>query len=237
MENGERCEAAEERRIRHTVPCADTTMRRMRRLALLTVAIVLFVGVPHALAQRRFQVGGKVGPSFTGIALDEDDGGTYHRRIAAAGGGFVRLSLAGPVGVQIEALSTPKGSRLEEPDTNLAQTLVLRYIEVPVLLRVDAPGPEAGGWYLFGGGYFAVRTTAEVQISFVDNSIASGTREDASDAVERFDRGWVAGAGYDIGRFVVVEGRYARGLSNVNRVAGTIGFTNRALTFMVGLRY
>jgi hypothetical protein len=212
-------------------------MKRMRRLGPLTVAICLFAGVPHATAQRRFQVGGKVGPSFTDIALDQDDGGTYHRRIAAAGGGFVRLPLAGPVGVQIEALSTPKGSRLEEPDTNLAETLVLRYIEVPVLLRVDAPGPAEGGWYVFGGGYFAVRTTAEVQLSFVDNSIASGTREDASDVVERFDRGWVAGAGYDIGRFVVVEGRYARGLSNVNRVPGTIGFTNRALTFMVGLRY
>ena len=76
-----------------------------------------------------------------------------------------------------------------------------------------------------------------MQISLVDNSIASGSREDASDAVERFDHGWVAGAGYDIGRFLVVEGRYARGLSNVNRVAGTVGFTNRALTFMVGVRY
>jgi hypothetical protein len=209
----------------------------MRRLAPLIAAIVLCVGVPQAMAQRRFQVGGKVGPSFTDIALDEDDGSTYHRRIAAAGGGFVRLPLAGSVGVQVEALSTPKGSRLEEPDTNLAQTLVLRYFEVPILLRVDAPGPEAGGWYVFGGGYFAVRTTAEAQLSFVDDSIVSGTREDASDAIERFDRGWVAGAGYDIGRFVVVEGRYTRGLSNVNRVPGTIGFTNRAVTFMVGLRY
>ena len=149
----------------------------------------------------------------------------------------MRLPLAGPVGVQVEALTTPKGSRLEEPDSDLSQTLMLRYVEVPVLLRVDAPGQEPGGWFLFGGGYFAVRTSAKVQISFVDNSIASGSREDAGDAVERYDNGWVAGAGYDIGRYVVVEGRYARGLSNVNRVPGTIGFTNRALTFMVGVRY
>ena len=206
----------------------------MRRLAMLTVALLLFGGVAHAQGGRGFQFGGKVGPSFTDIALDEDDGQTYQRRIAGAGGGFVRLPLSGPVAVQLEALSTPKGSR-QLGDDGIAQTLMLRYVEFPVLLRVD--GQEAGGWYLFGGGYFAIRTSAKAQLSFVDNSISSGTREDASDAIERFDRGWVAGAGYDIGRYVVVEGRYSRGLSNVNRVDGSIEFTNRALTFMAGVRF
>ena len=60
----------------------------MRRLAVLTVAMVLLCNIPQAMAQRRFQFGGKVGPSFTDIAQDEDDGGTYHRRIAAAGRGI-----------------------------------------------------------------------------------------------------------------------------------------------------
>ena len=209
----------------------------MRRLALLTLAIVFLAAIPEAMAQRRFEVGLKTGPSFTDIAQDEDDGGTYHRRIAAAGGGWVRLPLAGPVSVQVEALSTPKGTRLELPDSNVSETLMLRYFEAPFLLRVDAPGPEDGGWYLFGGGYFAVRTSAKVQTHLVDNSIESGTRDDASDAIERYDHGWVAGAGYDIGRYIVVEGRYARGLSNVNKIPNTVGFTNRALTFMVGFRY
>ena len=206
----------------------------MRRLAMTTAALLLFGGVSQALAQRRFEFGGKVGPSFTDIALDEDDGQTYERRIAGAGGGFFKLPLAGPVALQVEALTTPKGSRLIGSD-GVNQTLMLRYVEMPVLLRVD--GQEEGGWYLFGGGYFAIRTSAKVQISFVDNSISSGTREDAGDAVERFDHGWVAGAGYDLGRYLVVEGRYARGLPNVNRVDGTIGFTNRALTFMFGARF
>ena len=212
-------------------------MRRMRRLALLTAATVFFAGAPEALAQRRFQVGLKTGPSFTDIAQDEDDdSGTYQRRIAAAGGGFLRLALAGPVGLQVEALSTPKGSRREDPD-GFSQTLMLRYFEVPVLLRVDDAGAEPGGWFVFGGAYFAVRTSAKVQVSTVENSIAGGTRVDASDSIERFDNGWVAGAGYDIGRFLVVEGRYARGLTNVNRVPDSVGFSNRALTFMVGVRY
>ena len=209
----------------------------MRRLVLLTGAMVLFGGLPEAMAQRRFQVGLKTGPSFTDIAQDEDDeSGSYQRRIAAAGGGFVRLALGGSFGVQVEALSTPKGSRREDSD-GFSQTLMLRYFEVPVLLRVDAPGAEPGGWFVFGGGYFAVRTSAKVQTSTVENSISGGTRVDASDAIERFDNGWVAGAGYDIGSYVVVEGRYTRGLTNVNRLPDTVGFSNRALTFMVGVRY
>jgi hypothetical protein len=209
----------------------------MRQLALLTVAMVFFAGAPGASAQRRFQVGLKTGPGFTTIVQDEeDDSGDYQPRIAAAGGGFLRVALTGPVGVQVEALSNPKGSRREDPD-GFTQTLMLRYFEVPVLLRIDAPGVERGGWFVFGGGYFAVRTSAKVQMSTVVNSVAGGTRVDASDAIERFDNGWVAGAGYDIGRFMVVEGRYARGLPNVNRVADSVGFRNQALTFMVGVRY
>jgi hypothetical protein len=205
-------------------------MTRMRRSVLLTVVAILFSHVPDAIAQGGFQVGGEVGPSFTSISLDEDDGGDYHQRIAAAGGGFVVLPLGGPFGVQVEALSMPKGARLEQPDST--QTLKLRYFEVPVLLRVEAPH----GWYVFGGGFFAVRTDAKAQYSVVTDSIASGMREDASDAIERYERGWVAGAGIDIGRFLVFEGRYERGLTNVNRVPGSPRFNNYGLTFMVGVR-
>ena len=209
----------------------------MRQLAWLTVVMIFFVGAAEAMAQRRFQVGLKTGPSFTDIdQQEEDDSGSYQRRIAAAGGGFLRLALAGPVGFQVEALSTPKGSRREDPD-GFSQTLMLRYFEVPVLLRVDAPGAEPGGWFVFGGGYFAVRTSAKVQTSTVENNISGGIRVDAGDAIERFDNGWVAGAGYDIGKYLVVEGRYARGLTDVNRLPDTVGFSNRALTFMVGVRY
>lgn len=206
----------------------------MRRFVLLTVVAVLLGGVPDAMAQRRFQAGAKVGPSFTNVILDEDDGGDYHRRLAAAGGGFFALTLAGPVGVQIEALTMPKGARLETEDST--QTLKIRYFEVPVLLRIDAPSDGPGGLYVFGGPYFAVRTGAQAQFAIVVNSIASGTREDASDLIERFEHGWTAGAGFDVGRYGLIEGRYSRGLSNVN-ADGTPRFVNHGVTIMIGVRY
>jgi len=207
----------------------------MRRCVLLTVVAVLLGVVPDAMAQRRFQAGAKAGPSFTNILLDDDEGGDFHSRIAAAGGGFLALTLAGPVGVQVEALTMPKGSRLETEDST--QTLKLRYFEVPVLLRVDVPGDKPGGLYFFGGPYFAVRTGAQAQISIVANSIQSGSREDAGDLVKRYENGWTAGAGFDIGRFGVVEGRYSRGLSNVNAADDSPRFVNHGVTVMAGVRY
>jgi hypothetical protein len=212
----------------------------MRRLAVLTAAAVLLTGVPDATAQRRLQVGAKVGPSFTNVSVDDGEasrqGIEFTQRIAAAGGGFVTLPLSGPVALQLEMLSAPKGTRIEDPETGTRQTLMLRYFEVPVLLRLGAAG-QSTGWHVFGGGYFAIRTGATEELSVQANSSISGSREDVGDSFERFDSGWVAGAGVDIGRFLVVDGRYGQGLTNVNRVKGADDFTNRALTFMVGFRY
>ena len=205
-------------------------MTRMRGFVLLTVAAILGGSVTEASAQPRWQAGAKAGPSFTSIILDEDDGGDYHQRIAAAGGGFFALSLAGPLSVQVEALTMPKGSRLETVDST--QTLKLRYFEVPVLLRADA----SKGLYVFGGGFFAIRTHAQAQYSIVDNSISAGSREDAGDLVERYENGWTAGAGLNIGRYIFVEGRYSRGLSNVNRIPDSVRFVNHGLTFLIGVR-
>jgi hypothetical protein len=208
----------------------------MWRLATLTIVITAAMVAPAA-GQRRVHVGAKVGPSFTTIALEEDDGRTYHRRIAAAGGGFVVLPLAARVAAQFEVLSNPKGSRLEEPGDTFTQTMKLRYLEFPVLLRVAGPKQRIGAWYLMGGGSFGVRTGATAEIASVTNSIMAGERSDASALIERFEGGVVAGAGLNAGRYLVVEGRYGRGLTNVNKVADSPRFTNRALTFMVGVRY
>jgi hypothetical protein len=211
-------------------------MAVMWRTPTLTLVAIAAMVLP-ATAQRRVHAGVKAGPSFTTIVLDEDDGRTYHRRIAAAGGGFVTLPLDGRFAVQIEALSNPKGARLEDADENLTETLKLRYFEFPVLLRVGGPTHRMGAWYFIGGGWFGIRTSAKAQTSFVANSFVSGVVEDARDLIERYESGMVAGAGLDIGRFLVIEGRYARGLTNANKVADSPAFTSRAVTFMVGLRY
>jgi len=209
----------------------------MWRTPTLTLVAIAAMVLP-ATAQRRVHAGVKVGPSFTTIAVDEDDDRTYDRRIAAAGGGFVILPLGGRFAVQIEALSTPKGARLEVGDEYLTtQILKLRYFEFPLLLRVAGPTQKIGAWHFVGGGWFGIRTSAKAQTSIFSNSIVTGILEEAGDAVERYESGLVAGAGLHVNRFLMIEGRYARGLTNVNKIADSPAFTSRAITFMVGLRY
>jgi hypothetical protein len=202
------------------------------------LAALLAAPVPPAAAQG-IQFGGKVGPSFTTIVVeeDQDDELPFERRIAAAGGGFVVLPIAARLFVQVEALATPRGTRLEpEQEDGNVQTLLMRYLEFPVLLRVN--GPRLGGdWYFFAGGYTAIRLSAQEQLSSFTGFTSAGTREDISDSIERVENGIVGGAGVELGKYVLLEGRYGRGLSNVNKVEGAPRFTSRALTFMIGVRF
>lgn len=147
------------------------------------------------------------------------------------------LPIAARFSVQIEALTTPRGTRLEpEEDGGIVQTLMMRYLEFPVLLRLN--GPRLGGhWYFFGGGYTAIRLSAKEQLSSFTGFTAAGTREDVSDSINRVENGIVGGAGVELGKYLLVEGRYARGVTNVNNVDDAPAFTSRALTFMLGVRF
>ena len=206
-------------------------------MVLRLFAVVLIAAAPAvAFAQQR-QFGAKVGPAFTGIALANDDGQTYHPRIAALGGGFFMLPLKPRFAVQFEAMSSPKGTRLEEDGDGFAQTLMLRYFEVPVLARVNGPNVGPGILYLLAGPFFGIRASAKAQIASVTDSVNAGLREDASDAIERFESGLIVGGGLEIGRHLLVEGRYSHGFTNVNRVEGFNEFTNRGISFTTGVRF
>jgi hypothetical protein len=206
------------------------------RLAAAGIAAAIVGLPPSALAQHR-QFGAKVGPSFTGIVLAEDDGQDYHPRIAASGGGFIALPLTPRVSLQLEAMSSPKGARLDEAGTGITQTLMLRYFEVPALVRVRGPILGVGMPYFLAGPYFGIRTSAKAQLSFVVNSIKSGSRDNADALIERFEGGLIVGAGLDISRHLMVEGRYSHGLTNANRVADAPRFINRGLSFTTGVRF
>jgi hypothetical protein len=207
------------------------------RLAAAAIAAALVALPSSALAQQRRQFGAKVGPSFTSIALAEDDGHDYHPRIAASGGGFIALPLAPRVSIQLEAMSSPKGARQDEEGTGVTQTLMLRYFEVPALVRVRGPILGAGVPYFLAGPYAGVRTSAKTQLSAVISSIKTGVRDNADARVERFESGLIVGAGLDIAQHLVVEGRYSHGLTNVNRVADAPRFTNHGFSFTTGVRF
>jgi hypothetical protein len=140
--------------------CPSAAAKRFVRAALL---IVIAVGLAPsaALAQRR-QFGGKAGPSFTGIVLPEDDGQDFHPRIAATVGAFFAQPVSPRLSLQFEAMSSPKGTRLKD-GSNVTQTLLLHYVELPVLLRIAGPRPGGVPTYFIGGPFFGSRVQAKEQ--------------------------------------------------------------------------
>jgi hypothetical protein len=206
----------------------------VRPAALMIVIAVVFT--PSAALAQRPQFGAKAGPSFTGIVLPEDTGQDFHSRIAAAVGAFFVLPVHPRLGLQFEAMSSPKGTRLKD-GSDVTQTLLLHYFELPVLVRVAGPKHGGAATYFIGGPFFGIRVSAKEQFSTLAGTVISGARIEVPDSVQRFESGLIAGAGMDIGKYMLVEGRYSRGLTNVNNVEGRTKFTNHGFSFTTGVRF
>lgn len=206
------------------------------RILAAVMCLVLAGGVASAAAQER-QFGAKAGPSLGVLALAADEPGEdYDRRIAVAGGGFAVLPVRRHIAIQIEALFNPKGAKLEDVDLGATATLLLDYLEFPVLARIH--GPATGPLHFFGGPYVGIRVGATRQIASSGPGFTAGSRENMGDEVERMDVGLVAGAGIDRGRRLVIDGRYAWGLATVNSdTSDGLRFHHRVLTIMAGFRF
>ncbi|HUF24710.1 MAG TPA: porin family protein [Vicinamibacterales bacterium] len=168
---------------------------------------------------------------------DPEEGVELSRRTGLVAGGWLRTPERSRVSFQIEALYSEKGASLtvdmfDEIDAEVR----LRYVEVPLLARVDfAPAGSAGRFHLFGGVAPAFRISARA-------SGSDGTNEssaDVGDSFETFDLGAVAGAGLEFGR-AVIDARYTHGLRSIAKAeAADIEVPtvkNRAFSVMVGFR-
>ena len=210
----------------------------MRNVVGVIALLALFVS-PAAAQQR--QVGVKVGPTFPAVVFDtddEDDDTDYGRRVAAAFGAFLVQPLNERFAAQFELLYIAKGGKLTSDAGGDAVTLKLDYVEVPVLARVALTRTAKRSFFLFAGPSFAVRTGASLEESVLVNGIRYGDAIDVGVDFKRFELGLIAGGGAEIGQWIVVDARYGWGLTDINS-NDEIPFSihNRALTFMVGVRF
>ncbi|HVL68126.1 MAG TPA: porin family protein [Vicinamibacterales bacterium] len=200
------------------------------------VLLVLCVGVAVDAAAQTRQVGAKIGPTFATLAFDPPNDAAYDAKWGLGGGGFVLLPVAGRLGMQFEALFTPKGLDAPPPAEGTKSTLMLDYLEFPVLVRVTAPPAGFGSLFLFGGPSLGFNTAAKYEIATTGSTITSGVTDDIREDVRVFELGMVAGAGLDIARHVVVDVRYFWGLTNVLDEEGE-RWKNRGLTILAGVRF
>jgi hypothetical protein len=198
------------------------------RVAVAVVAILALGSV--AASAQKLEFGAKAGPSFGMLAFEPDESDDYDRRAAADGGGFVVLPFAPRLALQLEGLFTSKGAKLYDPGQDATGAILLQYFDLPVLVRLQGPR----SLHFFGGPFAGIRLSAKRSVS----SLRSGVKGDMSDEVERVEAGLLAGAGVNLGRYVVIDGRYVRGLTALNTDrSGGLRVRNRGISFMAGVRF
>jgi hypothetical protein len=170
-----------------------------------------------------------------GLSLAEFSGGdnafdsAQGSRKGLVAGAFLAFPLGGPLSLQPEALFAQKGTAYDFPD--LDTTLKLDYVEVPLLLKA-----RFGVFvrpYVFAGPYVGFRLSAKAHSDAGDDGEEDVDFEDRSKGT---DYGFVAGAGLEIGVFLV-EGRYARGYAGIAADDIDDDVDNAVWSVLVGLRF
>lgn len=190
---------------------------------VVLVAVVALALVPdQAVAQ---QAGVKAGVSVSNLSFNPDYGArsAAERKTGVTGGIFVVAPARQRLALQLEALVSQQGAR---EVFRFGDAVKLTYLDVPVLARIRAFSAAGGSAYVFSGPTVGLRLSAKYD---------DGEVEDISDDIERFNVGWTAGVGAEVGR-VVIDVRYTWGLTTLI-TEGDTGSKLRtgSLAAMVGL--
>ena len=174
-------------------------------------------------------MGVKGGVNISSVDFDSPVGDTtLDWRVGAVVGGFVRFPLLSWVELQPEALYSSKGGKRE--DFGVSSSVLLDYLEVPVLARMPLGGRK---YFAVAGPYVGVRLRARTRTEF------SGSTEevDISDVVERLDFGLAVGGGLEFGA-IVLDGRYSFSLTDIDKdTSEEASAKNRAVSVTVGFRF
>lgn len=115
-------------------------------------------------------------------------------QFAFTGGLVAQLASVGPVSVRPELLLSQKGGSIETAQGGLQYSA--GYIEVPLLLRADAPTVGPVTPYGMAGGFGAIKVFERQQPSEGNLNIGIDT---GASFFGRYDTGLLAGAGFRLG--------------------------------------
>lgn len=196
---------------------------------------------------RRVEYGVRFGPSFTTLS----NVGAIDVTAAAAAfeptlnfGGFMNVRLTGSMSFQPELLFAAKGHRIRDVDAAPITTLtgevnfppadrviLVRYLELPMLLRLSKQTHENTSLYVIGGPAFALRRNAVIR-----EVADAGRHEKIDDLVSGSDFSYVFGAGAQHRRWLV-DARFTRGMRNVATKAPTAPVKTGAFSVLIGVRF
>jgi hypothetical protein len=188
--------------------------RPLARLAALVV-LALIGSSSHAVAQ-----GIKFGPTF---ATFSSDALNFSTRTGLHGGIFFGGNRDGAAGVQTEINWIRKNAETDPSGVGIR----IDYIQVPVLLRLNAGSRSSGGFSAYGifGPAVEFKIADEVDGFTLD------------DGFEGADVSLVFGGGIEVAR-IIIEARYAKGLRRINDSFSSLGeIKSQAFTILFGIRF
>jgi hypothetical protein len=185
-----------------------------RVAALLVLAIT--VSVAPAAAQG---AGIKVGPTFAKFSSDALD---FKTRTGVHAGLFVGGSRDKVLGLQTEFNWLRKNA-----ETEPGQQIRIDYLQIPLLLRLNAGSSSTNGIAAYG----IVGPAIELKIA---DDIEGFTLDDG---FEGADVSVLFGGGIEFAR-IIVEGRYEKGLRRVNNTFSDLAdIKKQSFTILFGLRF
>ena len=190
-------------------------IRLFARLAVLVV-LAFTASASSAAAQG---AGIKFGPTFATFSSDALD---FKNRTGVHAGLFVGGSRDKVVGPQTEFNWLRKNS-----ETQAGQQIRIDYLQIPVLLRLNAGSSSANGFVAYGivGPAIELKIADEIEGITLD------------DGFEGADVSLVFGGGIEIAR-IIVEGRYEKGLRRINNSFSNFAeIKKQAFTILFGLRF
>lgn len=193
---------------------------RLAVLALLSLAIV----APDASAQGG---GIKAGPTFDEFSGDALD---FENRTGIHAGIFLGGSRDNVLGFQTEINWLRKNTELlanRLESSALTRDIRIDYLQIPVLLRLNAGSSSPNGFAAFA----VIGPAVEFKIA---DEIEGFTLDDG---FEGADVSLLFGGGIEVAR-IIVEGRYEKGLRRINNTFSDFSeIKKQSFTILFGVRF
>jgi len=186
-------------------------------IARVALAVLIVIGFASTAAA---DGGIKFGPTFAKFSSDSLD---FKTRTGLHGGVFFGGNRTGIVGLQGEINWIRKRTATELSN----QTIRIDYLQVPVLLRLNAGTDSPSGFALYGiaGPAIDIKIADEIEGITLD------------DGFEGADVSLVFGGGIEVAR-IIVEGRYTKGFRRVNKLFQDFtDIKTQAFTILFGIRF
>ncbi|MBC5994423.1 porin family protein [Pontibacter cellulosilyticus] len=178
------------------------------------------------------QLGVKAGAAYANFKGKDAD--NYNYRLGYSAGVMLQQHITDLIGVQVEALYTSKGAKIEATSgsNEINDIYRLNYVDVPVLLHLSA-----GGMFIDLGPQASFIAKAR-QIREVNTSNTTTTVEtDITDNPYTVDFGYVAGLGFRAANNIGIELRYNGGLKKIDDEGPLVGRERRNSSFNLMLSY